>query len=208
MTVPKVVAGDLNRILNKFDHEKIFNAFFYKYKKTDGNIKSFHIIFSRLDYILELYNQANKSQEVHFTEMTEKLNKYKDLTEEQILSYCSNLINFIKINDPNYSENTFYNLLNNAVLKYYDFVKDNGLTFHFMQEHFIDPIKKEIIENFRDVREAMHIADNCRRATWLFNETIQKSLMTADEFSEYNKGLNEVTLELKGIIAKIEESKS
>lgn len=191
-----IIAEDLNRMLNKLDQEKLFHSYINKFGNSKDRIKTFQKIFSRMDYIYKLYEQANKSQEKHFVDLTERLGKYKDLTEEQTLNYCSLIINNIKHTNANFEHDPFYNAINSAILNYYQ-TGPTPKTLDHMQTNFITPIKEQMVSNFRSVNEGMTIANNCRKATWLYNETIKKSEYIADDFDEYFKGLKTATNELK-----------
>lgn len=191
-----VIAEDVNRILHNFDHERVFHSYLARFNNDMSRIETFQKIFSRLDLIEAIYKDAIKIHEKLQEElMTSKL-KYKDLAEEETKSYCAELINVIRQSDPNYADNPFWNLLNNAILDYHQ-NKPERETIEYMQSAFINPIKVAIISNFRHIPEAMIIANNCRKATWLYSEIKLRSETLGNDFDRANTSMSKTIEELR-----------
>ena len=110
------------------------------------------------------------------------------IAEEETKSYCAELINTIKQNDTNYQNNAFWHLLNNSILSYHQ-NKPTPETIEYMQTAFINPIKVAIISNFRHIPEAILIADNCRKATWLYSEIKMRSETLGKDFDRANTNM-------------------
>jgi len=190
------VAGDLNRIVNKSNHEGTFYAFISKVGNSDENIKNFKDTFSMLDYLYEAYNLAFKAQENYLKEQEKNLRRYKDLTEEETLNYCAIILNKIKNTNTEYKKDPFFIALNSAVVKYYA-NPPKPITLVYMQQSFIEPLKITMYKDFKNIDEGMLILDNCRKATWLYIEIINNSNSTVDDFEGYYEGFNSAIKELK-----------
>ena len=72
-----------------------------------------------------------------------------------------------------------------------------------MQSNLVDPLKKVMVEKFELIRVPLEIADNCRKATWLYNETAQKSNFRASEFRSYHDDLLKRINELKTLVSEL-----
>ncbi len=191
-----VIAEDVNRILHKLDHERVFHSYLSRFDTDTARIEIFQKIFNRLDFIEAIYQDAIKLHEKLQEELMNSKLKYKDLAEEETKSYCAELINVIKQSDPNYLKNPFWNLLNNSILNYHQ-NKPIPETIEYMQTAFINPIKVAIISNFRHIPEAMRIADNCRKATWLYSEIKIRSETLGKDFDRANTNMEKSIGELR-----------
>lgn len=128
--------------------------------------------------------------------MLDRLTRYKDISEEKVLNYCSLLCNNIKNSNKEYDKDPLFILLNNALIAYKDNApKLNNVTY--LQTKFIDVIKSPLVEKFRHIDEAIYIIDNCRKATWLYNETIERTKMSSETFQYFSTELMQVSDKLK-----------
>ena len=179
------IAEDLNRIIRLLNDDKIFHAYIGKFGNGDQSILDFQNVVGQLDLIHAIYEQANTSQKNHLSDLIERLERYKDLSEEKVLNYSAGLANFIKQNDPEKAKSDpIYALLNESVGDYHKNAP-KPLTIEYLQICFINPLKEKLVEKFRNNIEGMEIANNCRKATWLYNETISKSKVSSEEFKSH-----------------------
>lgn len=196
------VMEDLNRALFRLDHEKLFHAYLDHYGRDKERIKRFQNIFQELAYISKLCEHADKAQERHQEELIRNLTQYKDLSEEQIMTFATLVTNKIRYSKLDYANDNFYCLLNDSITKYH---KDGPKipSIHYMQEKFIEPLRNALM-NFRHIDAGVDILDNCRRATWLYNGTVRSSEMESDNFTAYHNGLQKANAKLKDLVKDIE----
>lgn len=177
--------NDVDRLLNKFDQERLFQAYLEAFGNNIEVIKEFKDIYSSLDFLDFLTKQAETSQEMHSTQLYEDLVLYKSISEDEVLKKCILLLEKIKGYDVNFKQNAIYSSINNLIIKYYETSPD-PLTIEHMQLNLIKPLTALIINNFRNDPEIFLIVSDCRRATWLYNDIIFKSNDIAREFHEYH----------------------
>jgi len=190
------ISKDVERILNKLDQERLFQAYLQEFGNSVEVIKEFQSVFSILDYFHSISNQVEKSQEIYLSELNDNLLKYKDISEEEVLKNCVRLIEEIKNNNKEFIKDKLYIAFNDIVLHYYQ-TSPIPPTIENIQNNLIIPIRETIIENFRDNLEASSIADDCRRATWLFNDIIFKANNISAEFNSHYEGMNETLQRLE-----------
>lgn len=198
----KIIAEDLNRVLNHMNAEQIFHSYITRFGNSREQVTKFQKLFARLDFLYKLYEMANISAEKYTSHLESKLLRYKELSEEEILNYVAVLSADIKHANADYQKNEFYNTLNQAILTYYKTAPEHIPVEH-IQEAFINPLKIELVKKFRPIEEARKIEDNCRKATWLYNDIISKSNMTVDEFTDYHEVMDKTVGELKEMSSEI-----
>jgi hypothetical protein len=191
------ITQDVDRILNKFDQERLFQAYLQEFGNHVDVIKEFKNIISILDYFNSVYNQVAKSQETYLNDLNDNLLAYKDITEEEVLKNCVRIINDIRRNNVQYIKDQLYIAFNDIVSNYHK-TSPNPPTIEHIQKSLISPITEYVINNFKAVPDAFDIADECRRATWLYNDIIFKATTIASEFNNYHKGMAEVLAKLEG----------
>jgi hypothetical protein len=197
-----VIAEDINRVLHELEHERIFHSYLGKFGNDTARIEKFQKIFSRLDYIEAVYKDLLKIEEKLEEELLNKKIKYKELAEEDIRNFCGRLANAIKHSDPQYQQNPFYNLLNSSILSYHN-NKPNPETLEYLQSGFIEPVKVAIVRQFMNIPEAVHIADTCRKATWLYSEIKMRSETLGKDFYRGETELKKVSEELKDLTSDL-----
>ncbi|HTB06479.1 MAG TPA: hypothetical protein VK806_05950 [Bacteroidia bacterium] len=193
-----IVVDDLFRLLNKFNHERIFHAYVNRFGNDETHIGRFQKIFSKLDFLYRVYEAANKLQEEYIEDLTKKMIDYKDIGEEQTLVYAAIVTGSIKKQNPEFEKDAFYIMLNTLGMTYHKNAP-SPKTIKYLQEKFIDPLKVSIMQNFKDNEDAMKLAYNCRKATWLYNDIIKRSESMADNFNEEYLRYKEAIDELKGV---------
>ena len=190
---------DLERISTKLDLERLFHAYILVNGSDDISKKEYKNLISLIDHTYLVYKQSLESQRLHFEQLTKYLREYKDLVEEQTINKSTYIANQILINNPEtYAENPFYIALNTTILNYYQ-QQPEPLTFEYMQLNLVQPLKHALFPNFRHIEEGILLSDNCRKATWLYNEIINKSKLTASEFKSYAEQFEENLEKLKQI---------
>lgn len=199
-----VLAEDLKRVLHRTDHERLFHAFTDEIIMTQETdlVKGFKRVFAYLDYIMELYNQANSSAEKFMKEHTERMYKYRTLAEDGVLNYCANLGNMIRSYDPGYQNNPLYQAINNAITNYYANMHGSP-TMERIQNNLVIPLRDLMVQQFRFDPHGNTIADKCRAAVWLYSEIAGRSQFVSQEFDEYAKNMDEIKDKLKNILGDI-----
>jgi len=195
-----IITLDLERSVNRFDHERIFHAYLSQFGNSLDQIKIFRSIYGKLDFLHAYRAEIISVQEHYLKNLHKRILKYKELVEEQIDAHCSVLANHIEHNDPHYSTNQFFISLNECLLNFHRSEKpkndQQGGLYH-IQGSLVEPLKSKLAERHLNIPAAVAILENCRRATWLLNETIAEVNSTADNFEEFGKELIKISGALK-----------
>lgn len=190
------VSNDIDRLLNKFDQERLLQAYIQEFGNDIEVIKEFQGIFSILNYFDSVMKQVIKSQEVYLNELHNNLIKYKEISEDTVLKNCINVIEDIRQNNPNFKEDPLYISFNGIIINYYENAS-NPPTVEYIQEKLIKTLTNIIITDFRNIPQATAIAEDCRRATWLYNDIIFKSNNISNEFIAHYDGMITTMTKLK-----------
>jgi len=188
----EVISQDADRVINKMNHEKLFLAFVNQIslnKNISKNqlVQDFQKIISRIDLVDRIVSDAKSAQERYIYEIVRRQKTYKELAEEKILNYISLLSNKIRN-----SEDEFYIVLNEVILNYYSHLtKGAEKSFKHLQDELVEKLKIKLVKDFKQNSEAIKIADLCRQATWIYNESIEFSKHVSQQFSDYHKGLQD-----------------
>ncbi|RIW12089.1 hypothetical protein D0X99_19745, partial [Algoriphagus lacus] len=97
----------------------------------------------------------------------------------------------------------FEAFLNQSLLNFYQ-GDVNFSDLNYFQANFVDPIKIEIVEKYRDNDVAVHLAGELKKATYIFNEIKLSNAEIAFDFESIYKNyedssnkLNDLTLKLR-----------
>lgn len=195
----------------KLSFDKLFHAFVSNFGNNTDTIKEFEKINSRVDFLFQIYNEGKRIQENYLLNLHDRLIKYKSLVEEETKAYCNIICNNISNNHQRYFENEFYISLHTCIENYHNAVESidksipdsQNKSFYLLQNEFIEPLKSELINKHRDKQEAIYLLENCRKATWLFNETINHVQNTARIFEDYSNELKTKSESLAELSKKI-----
>jgi len=177
---------DIVRVSKKMDLERLFHSYLMKNENKPEIKKEFKNLISRIDFIGSIIAQMYKTQETYLNRLEVKLLKYKDLTEEQILSQAANILSKIKKNNVDYQSDLFWIEINSLILDYYT-NQPNPLTTEYVQDTLIKPMNRTMAINFKDLEDGAYLADKTRQATYLFNEIITDAKITSKDFIDYRK---------------------
>ncbi len=175
---------DIDRISKKMDLERLFHSYLIKNENNSETKKEFKNLISRIDFIGSIIEQMYKTQETHLNRLENKLLKYKDLFEEQILSQAANILTKIKKNDEHYQSNLFWIEINSLIFGY-NKNQPTPLTIEHVQDNLIKPMNRSMAISFKDLEDGAYLADRSRQATFLFNEIKTDAAITSREFDDY-----------------------
>ena len=192
------ITQDIDRILNKLDQERLFQAYLQEFGNSIEVIKEFKEIISIMDYFNSIISQVTTSQEKYLTELHDNLVKYKDISEEDVLKGCIMILENIRNSTSDYKKNNVYASLNAIVVNYHD-TSPNPPTVEHIQASLITTLTNTILEQLRSEPEIFEIADDCRRATWLFNDIKFKATIVANEFNAHYEGMKSALKQLEAL---------
>ena len=58
----------------------------------------------------------------------------------------------------------------------------NPTTIEFLQKEFIEKLSHELATNFSGNDDAVFLMENCRKATWLYYDSINRATISVDEY--------------------------
>lgn len=197
--IEKVVGTDIKRIVNLVNHENIFHAYVSKFGNKTEKIKEFRTIFSYLDYLDKTYDQHIFDYENFKQKFDSIFFEYKILSEE-LMDYVTSLIRSIKKENPDNEKDDFLNFIDELILYYYKELKNKGIEkdMNYDFENFIDPIKKELIRKYRDVKYTDYITIQAKKATYKYNDLINLSKSINIAFEEFKLVFFKIEIKLKG----------
>jgi hypothetical protein len=183
-------------------HKEISQSYISNLQNNPDKVKNFQETFLHLDAIeaisIHIYQLHEKSR----TEIRNKKNIYKNLTEEEVLSYCVRVNEEIRQNDPDFETKPLYELINECTLNFHQ-NKPTPAYIDYMQIAFIEPVKIKVFEKFRNKPQAMVIVNGCRKATWLYSEIESQSKTLGKDFERANINMLEAIKTLKELTKDI-----
>lgn len=190
---------DLERVSEKLDLERLFHAYILVNGNTNEVKKEYKNLISILDHTFLVHGQAWDSQRIHHEKLAAKLRQYKELVEESTLNNASLILNKIVVDNPDiYHDLPLYSVINTVIQNYYA-DQNEPPSIEYMQSTFVEPLRDALFPNFRHLNEAIYLVDNCRKATWLYYEIKDKSLLTSKEFESYAASFKDNHEKLKKI---------
>jgi hypothetical protein len=189
---------DIDRILNKSDLERLLQSYLQEYGSGIENIKEFKDIISCLDYLDSTISEILQKQTLYSKTLEDNLLRYKELSEENVLKKAVELITYIQQNNSDYENDKLYNTINNIVADFYKNIS-KPFTFTKFQTSLIQPLTESIIKDFRKNTQAMMIADDCRKATWVYQDIIFKGKGIAVFLSKYHEDIIFVLSQLSNV---------
>jgi hypothetical protein len=176
---------NLNRILNKFDHNRLFHSY------IDGNegdinvlIKQFMIIFKNLEFYNSHLAKRQNDLKQHHSFLSTDLEKFRELVDaklrEKVLLICQKLLN----TNPD-----FVTDVGKVYLSYHNLPLEDKS--HLARISVVEAVNDKLIEYTSiAMAEKDEILNICREATSIFNRVIIKSNAIATNFDESHDKLS------------------
>ncbi len=184
------VVGDLNRILEKLNHEQFFHSYIRNSKGTkEESINNIKSIFSFLDYLNVFFKMALDSHIKYKDDLIDKKIEFASILNEKVFIAT---VKFVTIFD-NETSDELVKLRNQfrVVLEKFTDGSKNG-DVDYLKNDFLEPLKDLLLSissnSHKSVIENLQI--DCMRATWCYNEFTGQSLFISEEFEKYSVELH------------------
>lgn len=191
--------NDLKRFSELQNHEDYYHAYLSKFGYDSEIVKEYRSFYSLIDF---LKSQNDQFQDMLMKSMQfdyERKVRYKNIVEKA-MDDTALIFNAAKQEDR---LTEFEEFLNQSLLNFYQ-GDVNFSDLNYFQKNFVDPIKIEIVEKYRDNDVAVHLAGELKKATYIFNEIKLSNAEIANDFESIYKNyedscnkLNDLTLKLR-----------
>lgn len=189
--VPMVLPEDLYRLLNNNLHSPLFHSFLAIKENNQENVNAFTRLFSNLDYVKRLYEQANDNQKRYQENIHSAKVGYRDLVQDKIMRDSASHLAIMRQALPNAEQDPLYQIINNIFIAYYA-NRPGHITIQYLQENFVVLLRDRIIENDIHTETTIHLTELCRQATFMYNDIIFQSTTIANDFRAHEQSFAEV----------------
>jgi hypothetical protein len=193
---------NLNRILNKFDHNRLFHAFIDANSGTVENlIKKFMRIFKHLEFYNTSYLKRIDEVREHQTVLTDYLTKFRDLGDvavpENLKKFRMGLIQRVFIGDLTLSDKI------DKVYQSYGSIPNEEKN-HESRFKFIKEIEDLLVQDMSVASDQkMEVLINCRDAKNLYTLSVRRSNYVIERFEQSITRLTEAHQRLKEIFDQL-----
>lgn len=178
----KIPLNEVDRIVNKINHENYYHAYLDEFGNHHASVNEFREIISTINYF-----------DGNLTIIKESLDKSINFNYDRQITLKS--IIDMAIDDAAELINNNNILLNHKEL--WDFFNQNMFDFHnkkvedydlqFYFEHFLEPMKEELMKFARTIPEAHHLITQLKKAITLYHTLQLHNLNVAKEFEQWHE---------------------
>jgi hypothetical protein len=191
------VSNDLSRVINDFEHFRLFHSYIGEFENKEDSIKAFSNIFRILDFFAKMYEVMGETQENYKATLFAGVEKLRNLSEEQVVNYSVFRFKEIEKQDIDYSTDELYIVLKGLINGFYKKYQ-KGYSFEQLQTELIQPLSEKL-DKLSNSEVAFDILNRCRAASWCYEEMVEQSKEDAASFFEAGNQLQEKILDLKNI---------
>lgn len=184
---------NLNRILNKYDQQKIFHAYINQFNERykARAIKNFMTLYDDLDIYLALYNQAMAINHDHYEFMIKYIGNYVDIAKGRVLVNIDYFLDQLQPTNPELFEK-----VSKLKADVYNTVS-NEIPLSVLQEKLIAKIKPELENDIKSFDLGAGLLNDCRIATSIYVDIETRSNVIAREIMETHDQLIEIVKSIK-----------
>lgn len=171
--------NDLKRFSEIQNHEEYYHAYLTAFGYNSETVKEYRKYYARVDF---LYTQTNL-----FKDMLQKSTQFdyeRKVQYKEIIEKAMDETAFIfnRAKQSNQVDD-FANFLSESLLKFYS-GEINYSDLNEFQTKFVDPVKIGIIEKFGTIEQAMQLAFELKKATYLLTDINVSNSSVADDFEK------------------------
>lgn len=192
--------NDLKRFSELQNHEDYYHAYLSKFGYDAEVVKEYRNFYSLIDF---LKTQNDQFQDMLMKSMQfdyERKVKYKNIVEKA-MDETALIFNAAKQEDR---ISDFEAFLNQTLLNFYK-GDVNFSDLNYFQNQFVDPIKIEIVNNYRQNDVAIQLAGELKKATYIFNEIKLSNAEIANDFETIHKNYDEACNKLNKLTLKLRD---